>query len=104
MSEMSMSASDYVRMYHNLDVTAVDPTGAVMSETVHVTRYKVVAAEERGKLLQALKKVLGLKVVPNLATTTEWFSFPSGDVMNSVEPFYWQGIRRAFHFKASPFE
>src|SRR5947209_7324287 len=104
MPQMTMSASDYVRLYHNLDVTAMGPTGVPMSETVHVTRYQVVATGERSKLLQALKTVLGLKVLPNLATTAEWFSFPGGDVMGSVEPFYWQGIRRAFNFKASPFE
>jgi hypothetical protein len=98
-----MSASDYVRQYHNLTVTALDAGGAPMSETVHVTRYQVVSTGERQKLLNALKKILGLKVVPNLATTTEFFVFPPGDVMGP-EPFYWQGIRRAYNFKASPAE
>src|SRR5262245_10922603 len=91
--------SDYVRQYHNLTVTAIGPTGTVMSETAHVTRYQVNGNDERSKLIHALKKVLGLKVVPNVATTTESFSFPAGDVIATYEPFYWQGIRRAFYFK-----
>ncbi|MBY0228640.1 MAG: hypothetical protein K2W96_05100 [Gemmataceae bacterium] len=98
------TASDYVRQYHDLAVTAVGPTGAWVSDTVRITKYQVVAADERSKLLNALKKALGLKYLPNLATTTDSFQFPMGDVMGGVEWFYWQGIRRAFHFKASPAE
>ncbi len=99
-----MSASDYVRQYHNLTVNAVGPSGNYMSETVHITKYQVNASGERWKLLQALKKALGLKALPNITTTTESFSFPRGDVIGTYEAFFWQGIRRAFGFKASPAE
>src|SRR4051794_15186545 len=99
-----MSAADYVRQYHNLPVTAVDASGNPMAEMVHVTRYQVNAVPEQQRLVTALKKVLGLKTTPNLATTAESFSFPTGDVMGTVEPFYWSGLRRAYYFKGSPAE
>src|SRR5262245_14413900 len=99
-----MKPSDYVQLYHNLPVTAVGPTGTTMVETVHISKYQVNGNDERSKLLYALKKVLGIKSIPNLTTTNEAFFFPAGDPIGSMEPFYWHSFRRAFYFKGSPYE
>jgi hypothetical protein len=93
-----------MREYHNLFVVANGPTGLPMSSTVHVTRYQFTASTERDRLLAALRKVLNLKATPALGTAYDWFSFPAGDPIGTQEPFYWQSIRRAFGFKASPSE
>src|SRR5262245_57739751 len=98
------SPGDYMREYHNLQVSAVGPTGLPMAATVHITRYQYNASTERDRLLAALKKALGLKSTPPLNTTYDWFSFPPGDPIGTHEPFYWQAIRRAFGFKGSPSE
>src|SRR5688572_19766911 len=95
------SPSDYMREYHNLYVSAVGPTGLPMTDTVHITRYQYSASTERSRLIAALKKALGLKSTPVLATAYDWFAFPPGDPIGT-EPFYWQSIRRAFGFKGSP--
>lgn len=100
MSIFRPSPSDYVREYHAMPVAAIGPTGTIISETVRVTGYQIIADAERQKLRWALQKVLKLKVLP----TTGSFRFPEGDVMGSHEEFYWQSLRRAFHFKASPAE
>lgn len=98
------SPSDYMREYHNLLVMAHGPTGIPMTGTVHITRYQVRAGVERERLLTALKKVLGLKSTPELVNAYDWFAFPPGDPIRTGEPFYWQSIRRAYGFKASPAE
>jgi hypothetical protein len=98
------SAADYVGAYHNLFVTAVNAKREKLTETVHVTRYQVRAGGERSKLLNALAAVLGLERPPSLSTAYDRFYFPKGDVIGSSEPFFWQSIRRAFGFKASPSE
>jgi hypothetical protein len=99
-----MKPSEYVRQYHSFRVNTVGPTGVHLSGTVHITKYQVDGSGERAKLLQCLKKLLGLKVLPNISTTTEAFYFTNDDYMDPVEPFYWQGLKRAFYFKASPAE
>ncbi|MGL4554458.1 MAG: hypothetical protein ACRC33_25120 [Gemmataceae bacterium] len=100
------SPSDYMREYHDLHVIAAGPTGLPMVDTVHVTRYQHSASTEKARLLAGLKKALGLKVTPVVAlgTNYDWFSFPPGDPIGTLEPFYWQSIRRAFGFKGSPSE
>ncbi len=98
------SASDYIRQYHNLPVHAIGPDGRPMAETVNVTKYQISSPDERSKLLGAIKKVLGLPSKPHLSGNYGYFTFPAGDVMGSTEPFYWQTIRRAYGFKATPAE
>jgi hypothetical protein len=100
------SAADYVREYHNLKVVAVGPDGTPMAETVHITGYQTLSGE-LANLTAALRKVLPKEDQisdKELRTTTRSFHFPRGDVLGTVEPFFWQGLRRAYGFKGSPAE
>jgi hypothetical protein len=96
-----MSPSDYVREYHQL---VVNDTRLKLFATAHITGYQINASGEQANLLNALKAVLGLKKGIVLKENYGSFKFPAGDVMDPSEPFFWQGIRRAFGYKASPCE
>src|SRR5262245_25757627 len=98
------TASDYVRSYHNMRVHAVGPKGDKFIENVQITRYQVSSGGELSQVKQCLKKILGLKSLPNFTTTSESFFFPSTDPIGIFEPFYWQSLRRAYGFKGSPGE
>lgn len=98
---MVMSPAEYTKQYHNLVVN--DPRQKLF-EVVNITRYQNGGREETNKeywtLIGQLAKILGRKVEKHTAP----FYFPKDDVMNTVEQFYPNSIRRAFWGKASPDE
>src|SRR5436190_15487517 len=101
MPRTAITASNYARQYHNL---IVNDARQKMFASAHITEYKVRSGGEMGLLLNALKVVLGLKKRVSVSGHYGAFYFPAGDVMDPAEPFYWEGIRRSFGFKASPAE
>jgi hypothetical protein len=98
------SPSDYAKRYHKLKVNAINGKGEKLFEVVEVTEYQIRAGLERDGLVTAIRKEIGMKARVNLHTNFGSFYFPKGDVMDPNEPFFWQTIRRAFGFKASPVE
>lgn len=94
-----LTPTEYALEYHGL---LINDTRQQLFSAVNITRYqngpREQTSRERHLLKAAIAQILGVRKLPSV------FHFPPNDILDSIEPFYCQGLRRAFGGKGSPAE